>query len=198
MNVLFAIAVTTGILSGVWGWVAVSLGLIGWAGFLGCTAYFACPQGGLKGLLIGALTCCSGVFWAMAIIHGSELAPQWNLLGYLLTGVVAFMMCIQAKQRWLGFVPGTFIGACATFAGGGDWPLVTLSLLVGLLFGYAMKQRPVVAARSESPRYAADRPECRLKRRRRVSCRRAAVRQYLLITRTVTLLKIVYFKRDRC
>ena len=47
MNVLFAIAVTTGILSGVWGWVAVSLGLIGWAGFLGCTAYFACPQGGL-------------------------------------------------------------------------------------------------------------------------------------------------------
>lgn len=48
MNVLFAIAVTTGILSGVWGWVAVSLGLIGWAGFLGCTAYFACPQGGLK------------------------------------------------------------------------------------------------------------------------------------------------------
>lgn len=169
MNVLFAIAVTTGILSGVWGWVAVSLGLIGWAGFLGCTAYFACPQGGLKGLVIGALTCCSGVFWAMAIIHGSELAPQWNLLGYLLTGVVAFLMCIQAKQQWLGFVPGTFIGACATFAGGGDWPLVTLSLLVGLLFGYAMKNSGLWwAARSESPRYAADRPECRLKRCRRV------------------------------
>ncbi|BEN12153.1 hypothetical protein SMETP3_26410 [Serratia marcescens] len=155
MNVLFAIAVTTGILSGVWGWVAVSLGLIGWAGFLGCTAYFACPQGGLKGLLIGALTCCSGVFWAMAIIHGSELAPQWNLLGYLLTGVVAFLMCIQAKQQWLGFVPGTFIGACATFAGGGDWPLVTLSLLVGLLFGYAMKNSGLWwAARSEKARAA--------------------------------------------
>ncbi|RTF50967.1 DUF1097 domain-containing protein [Serratia marcescens] len=155
MNVLFAIAVTTGILSGVWGWVAVSLGLIGWAGFLGCTAYFACPQGGLKGLLIGALTCCSGVFWAMAIIHGSELAPQWELLGYLMTGVVAFLMCIQAKQQWLGFVPGTFIGACATFAGGGDWPLVTLSLLVGLLFGYAMKNSGLWwAARSEKARAA--------------------------------------------
>lgn len=134
---------------------SVSLGLIGWAGFLGCTAYFACPQGGLKGLLIGALTCCSGVFWAMAIIHGSELAPQWELLGYLLTGVVAFLMCIQAKQQWLGFVPGTFIGACATFAGGGDWPLVTLSLLVGLLFGYAMKNSGLWwAARSEKARAA--------------------------------------------
>ena len=152
-----------------WGWVAVSLGLIGWASFLGCTAYFACPQGGLKGLLIGALTCCSGVFWAMAIIHGSELAPQWELLGYLLTGVVAFLMCIQAKQQWLGFVPGTFIGACATFAGGGDWPLVTLSLLVGLLFGYAMKNSGLWwAARSESPCRTAGQPECRLKRCRRV------------------------------
>ncbi len=50
MNILFAIALTTGILSGIWGWVAVALGLLSWAGFLGCTAYFACPQGGLKGL----------------------------------------------------------------------------------------------------------------------------------------------------
>ena len=27
MNILFAIALTTGILSGIWGWVAVALGL---------------------------------------------------------------------------------------------------------------------------------------------------------------------------
>ena len=139
MNVLFAIAVTTGILSGVWGWVAVSLGLISWAGFLGCTAYFACPQGGLKGLLISTLTCCSGVFWAMAIIHGSELAPGWSLLGYLLTGAVAFLMCIQAKQQWLGYIPGTFAGCCATFGAAGEWRLILPSLVIGALFGYLMK-----------------------------------------------------------
>ncbi len=65
MNILLSIAITTGILSGIWGWVAVSLGLLSWAGFLGllswagflgCTAYFACPQGGLKGLAISAAT----------------------------------------------------------------------------------------------------------------------------------------------
>ena len=61
MNILISIAITTGILSGIWGWVAVSLGLLSWAGFLGCTAYFACPQGGLKGLGISACTLLSGV-----------------------------------------------------------------------------------------------------------------------------------------
>jgi hypothetical protein len=75
------------------------------------------------------------------------------MLGYLLTGAVAFLMCIQARQQWLSFVPGTFIGACATFAGGGDWPRVTMSLLVGLLFGYAMKNSGLwLAARGEKAR----------------------------------------------
>ncbi|WP_433636132.1 DUF1097 domain-containing protein [Kluyvera georgiana] len=139
MNVILAIAITTGILSGLWGWVAVSLGLLSWAGFLGCTAYFACPQGGMKGLAISACTTMSGVIWALVIIYGSALAPHLEIVSYMMTGVVAFLMCIQSKQLLLSFVPGTFIGACATFAGQGDWRVVVPSLLVGLLFGYAMK-----------------------------------------------------------
>ena len=139
MNVILAIAITTGILSGIWGWVAVSLGLLSWAGFLGCTAYFACPTGGLMGLVISACTTMSGVIWALVIIYGSALAPHLEIVSYVMTGIVAFLMCIQAKQLLLSFVPGTFIGACATFAGQGDWQLVVPSLAVGLLFGYAMK-----------------------------------------------------------
>lgn len=139
MNRLLCIALTTGILSGLWGWVAVSLGLLSWAGFLGCTAYFACPQGGLKGLAISASTTMSGVLWALVIIHGSALTPHLEIVSYMLTGVVAFLMCVQARQLLLSFVPGTFIGACATFAGQGDWRLVVASMVVGLIFGYAMK-----------------------------------------------------------
>ena len=101
MNILLSIAITTGILSGIWGCVAVSLGLLSWAGFLGCTAYFACPQGGLKGLAISAATLLSGVVWAMVIIYGSALAPHLEILGYVITGIVAFLMCIQAKQLLL-------------------------------------------------------------------------------------------------
>jgi len=153
MNILLSIAITTGILSGIWGWVAVSLGLLSWAGFLGCTAYFACPQGGVKGLFISACTLLSGVVWAMIIIHGSALAPHLEIVGYVMTGVVAFLMCIQAKHLLLSFVPGTFMGACATFAGQGDWRLVVPSLALGLVFGYAMKNSGLwLAARRDRTR----------------------------------------------
>jgi len=153
MNILLSIAITTGILSGIWGWVAVSLGLLSWAGFLGCTAYFACPQGGVKGLFISACTLMSGVAWALIIIHGSALAPHLEIVGYVMTGVVAFLMCIQAKHLLLSFVPGTFMGACATFAGQGDWRLVVPSLALGLVFGYAMKNSGLwLAARRDSAR----------------------------------------------
>lgn len=85
MNILLSIAITTGILSGIWGWVAVSTELTKLGGLLGCTAYFACPQGGLKGLAISAATLLSGVVWAMVIIYGSALAPHLEILGYVIT-----------------------------------------------------------------------------------------------------------------
>ncbi|ENM2831297.1 DUF1097 domain-containing protein [Vibrio cholerae] len=138
MSTLFAIALTTGILSGVWGWIAVSLGLLSWAGFLGCTSYFASPKDGLKGLGQSLLTNQTGVFWAMVIIHAS----QWvgiEIIGYVVTALVAFIMCIQAQKSWLAYIPGTFIGCCVTFAAAGNWQLVIPSLLLGGVFGYLMK-----------------------------------------------------------
>ncbi|OAN13126.1 hypothetical protein A3K86_15800 [Photobacterium jeanii] len=138
MSVLIAIAITTGILSGVWGWVATTLGLLSWAGFLGCTTYFASPKDGVKGLALSMATNLSGVFWAMVIIKFSDMI-NLEIMGYVITAVVAFVMCAQAKLNWLSFIPGTFIGSCATFAANGDWALVIPSLLVGVLFGYCMK-----------------------------------------------------------
>lgn len=139
MNRLIPLALTTGILSAIWGWVAVSFGLLSWAGFLGCTTWFASPQGGVRGLLTAGCTLLSGVAWALVIIHGSALAPHLAVISYLMTGIVAFLMCMQASQLLLSFVPGTFIGACATFASEGNWRLVIPSLILGLAFGFAMK-----------------------------------------------------------
>lgn len=138
MTTLLAISITTGILSGVWGWIAISLGLLSWAGFLGCTSYFAAPTSGLKGLGISLITNITGVFWAMVIIHGSTYVGL-EIIGYVITAIVAFFMCIQAKQAWLAYIPGTFIGSCATFAADGNWQLVIPSLLLGGVFGYLMK-----------------------------------------------------------
>lgn len=128
------------------------LGAYQLGGFSWLHRVFRLPARGLRGLLITLLTCMSGVFWAMMIIQGSALQPEWTILGYMLTGIVAFLMCIQACQQWLSFVPGTFIGACATFAGNGDWKLVVASLLVGAVFGYAMKNSGLwLAARRSRP-----------------------------------------------
>jgi hypothetical protein len=138
MSILVSISLTTGILSGIWGWVSVTLGLLSWVGFLGCTSYFALPQEGIKGLGISIVTNMSGVFWAMVIIHLS-IFVNIEIIGYMITTVVAFLMCIQAKKKWLSYIPGTFIGSSATFALDGNWKLIIPSLLAGSLFGYMMK-----------------------------------------------------------
>lgn len=142
MSTLFAISLTTGILSGIWGWIAVSLGLLSWAGFLGCTSYFASPKEGLRGLAESLVTNLSGVFWAMVIIYASDFLSL-DVLGYAVTALIAFLMCIQAKKQWLAYIPGTFIGSAATFAAHGEWKIVIPSLLLGGVFGYLMKSSGV-------------------------------------------------------
>ena len=122
MSPLIAIAITTGILSAVWGWVAVTLGLISWGGVLGCTSYFA-SSGGYKALLQTLLCNASGMLWALLLIHGDA---WWGagVAGYLMTGVVAPLMCVQARQQWLSYIPGTFAGCCAPFGAAGEWRLL--------------------------------------------------------------------------
>ncbi|MFB9136852.1 DUF1097 domain-containing protein [Vibrio olivae] len=138
MSTLTAIALTTGILSGLWGWIAVSLGLLAWAGFLGCTSYFASPRDGVRGLIESLVTNLTGVCWALVIIASSQYAAL-DIVGYIITGLVSFFMCVQAKKSWLSYIPGTFIGCGATFAASGNWQLVIPSLLFGGVFGYLMK-----------------------------------------------------------
>lgn len=137
MSPLLAIALTTGLLSTLWGWLASTLGLITWIGFLGCTSFFA-SQGGYQGLGQTLICNLTGVAWGMLLINGE---PWWgaSIGGYLITGIAATLMCLQAKQPWLSYIPATFIGCCATFGAAGAWQAVIPALIVGALFGYAMK-----------------------------------------------------------
>ncbi|MBG6031136.1 DUF1097 domain-containing protein [Proteus hauseri] len=139
MRTLYFTALTTGILSAIWAFVANQFDLLNWAGFLGCTAYFAYPKEGIKGLAVTMATIMSGVIWALAIIYGSQVFNDISLFGYAVTGVIAFVMCIQAKSALLAYIPGTFIGACTIFAAQGDLAQTIPSLIVGVLFGYSMK-----------------------------------------------------------
>ncbi|MCO7050813.1 DUF1097 domain-containing protein [Proteus terrae] len=139
MRTLYFTALTTGILSAIWAFIANQFDLLSWAGFLGCTAYFAYPKEGIKGLAVTMATIMSGVIWALAIIYGSQVFSDISIFGYAVTGVIAFVMCIQAKNALLAYIPGTFIGACTIFAAQGDLAQTIPSLIVGVLFGYSMK-----------------------------------------------------------
>lgn len=139
MRTLYFTALTTGILSAIWPFVASQFDLLSWAGFLGCTAYFAYPKEGFKGLVVTIATIMSGVIWALAIIYGSQLFNDSAIFGYAVTGVIAFVMCVQAKSTLLAYIPGTFIGACTIFAAQGDLTQTIPSLILGILFGYSMK-----------------------------------------------------------
>jgi hypothetical protein len=139
VRTLYFTALTTGILSAIWAFVANQFDLLSWAGFLGCTAYFAYPKEGIKGLAVTMATIMSGVIWALAIIYGSQVFSDISIFGYAVTGVIAFVMCIQAKSALLAYIPGTFIGACTIFAAQGDLSQTIPSLIVGVLFGYSMK-----------------------------------------------------------
>ena len=50
MSSLCALSIVTAVLCGIWSYLAGIAGLIGWAGFAGCTTYFACGKHGMSGV----------------------------------------------------------------------------------------------------------------------------------------------------
>lgn len=133
----YQIALSAGLLSAAWVATADVFGLIAWVGFLGCSTFFAQTRSGFKGLLLTWATNLSGVFWAWVVIAGSGFFDS-QIIGYLLTGITGAMMCLQASNHRLAFIPGAFIGSCTTFAMGGEVAALLPSLLIGGALGFAM------------------------------------------------------------
>lgn len=134
VDALMAVSISVGIFSGLWAYLSSAFGLITWAGFLGCTTYFA--AGGKKeGFKKAIITNIAGVFWAViTIICSNKLG--FSGAGALMTGIASFIMCAQAKWSLLDFIPGTFVGSCTTFAAQGDWKQAIPALICGAILGY--------------------------------------------------------------
>lgn len=136
-RLLLCLALSTGVLSGVWAWLAEQLVLMSWIGFLGCTTYFAIPSKGLAGLCCGMAANISGASWA-AIAIALTTSTGFSYAA-VITGAISFMMCAQSRLRTLCFVPGSFIGACALFGSQSEWLSVVLTLCLGGIFGFLMQ-----------------------------------------------------------
>lgn len=118
MSSLCALSIVTAVLCGIWSYLAGIVGLIGWAGFAGCTTYFACGKHGMSGVKKTVVTNLAGVLCGMTIITLSKFSPVFGNLG-IWCGIITFVMCIIAKSEWFDFCPGTFLGLACEY--GGNW-----------------------------------------------------------------------------
>lgn len=134
MKKLTALSLTTGILCGIWIWLSSFLGIPSWAGFAGCTAFFA-AGGQFNGFKKAIATTLVGVFWAMTIITISNYINIVHI-GAISTAVITFVMCYQANISLFSFIPGTFIGSFSTFASQGNWKLIVPALILGVILGF--------------------------------------------------------------
>lgn len=134
MSSLGALSITTAVLCGIWAFIAEPIGLLSWAGFAGCTSYFACGEHGVEGLKRSVIPNMAGVLCGMAIFLLTSVVPALGTAG-VWTAIVTFVMCIIGKSKWFSFIPGTFFGCFSTFAAGGNWMILVPSLLLGALLG---------------------------------------------------------------
>lgn len=115
------------------------------AGFLGWATFYAAGAG-KAGLVKGIPANLTGVFWAVVIVFIWDKGFGFNTLGaFVAVAIGAGMMCFQAHIKWLGFIPGAFIGCSTFFALGASitgavlWPSI-LGLLIGLLLGFVSEK----------------------------------------------------------
>ncbi|MDO4777632.1 MAG: DUF1097 domain-containing protein [Cardiobacteriaceae bacterium] len=140
---LIVLALVTGVLCGIWAAAAPVFNLSVWAGFAGCTTYFACGRQGWAGLRMTLLTNVIGVFGGYIIANGSDavgqIMPAAVATGIVVAVIVVFMVFCAAVNP-VSFVPGIFIGCFSFFAIDGNWQLLLPSIIAGAFLGAACER----------------------------------------------------------
>ena len=134
MSLLLALGLSTAFFCGVWSALAPLAGLLGWAGFAGCTTYFSTGKHGKEGLLKTVCTNLAGVLCGVTIFFLTDLVPAFGEWG-IWCAIITFVMVILSGLRLFDFCPGIFMGCFSTFAAGGDWKVLVPSMLLGAVLG---------------------------------------------------------------
>lgn len=130
-----AAALVTGLLCGIWSFLAPLFNLFTWAGFAGCTTFFAIRKGGMQTVKKAMLCNVTGVICGMLILWLSN-ALAFPYSGAVFSGIVTVVMCLLGTLAFINYTPGIFIGCFSTFAAGGNFIILIISLLCGALLGY--------------------------------------------------------------
>lgn len=133
---VFATAAFTGLLCGLWGGYAGLIGLSAWAGFAGCTAYFASGRRFIKGSLLTLITTFIGVLFGWLMLDGANRLGGSAPAFALAIGVLVMCIVLMGQIKWTSFVPGMFVGCYSFFAiENNNWQLLLASLAAGILLG---------------------------------------------------------------
>src|SRR5213592_2985594 len=118
MNMLMALAVSIGVLIALWvkfgAMVAPGLAIAVPAGIIAWACFYA-AGGKTQGLQKAIAANLSGVVWVLLanlVISGAGLQS----FGWIVIGIVAFLIVMQSKLPVLSFIPGAFCGAALTAA----------------------------------------------------------------------------------
>ncbi len=131
---LLGIAISVGVLAGVWTYASVELTLITWVAFVAWACFFA-AGGGTTGLAKGLAANVAGVFWGWAISQGLENISASTLALALMVTVVGFILCVEAALPLLSFIPGGFAGTAVFFGTGFDLSGVLIAVVAGAVLG---------------------------------------------------------------
>ena len=138
MDMLTALALSIGILIALWVKVGTMASLLVPAGIVAWACFFA-AGGKLQGLQKTIAATLSGVVWvwlAMTLI-GMLSIGSW---GWVIIGVVAFILVLQSRVPALSFIPGAFCGAAVTAWAAPTNPkgylMVAVALVAGAVLGY--------------------------------------------------------------
>ncbi|MGG5258898.1 DUF1097 domain-containing protein [Phycicoccus avicenniae] len=135
MKSYIGVAVSIGVLAGVWTQVSTELGLVTWIAFIVWAGFFA-AGGGRDGFVRVLASALSGVLygWLAVWFAGHVPVPGALAIG---VAVIAAAMCLQAGWHVLSFIPGAFFGAASLFGNAVDvWPTV-LAIVIGAVLGWA-------------------------------------------------------------
>ncbi|MBB5171961.1 DUF1097 domain-containing protein [Texcoconibacillus texcoconensis] len=129
------LVLATGLLCGIWTFIAPLVGMFSWAGFAGCTTFFSIGTGGGRAMGKAMLCNTTGVACGMMILG---LAATVNIPNEVavFSGVVTCLMCLLGKVWPIDYTPGIFMGCFTTFAANGQWVVLTVSLLSGAVLGF--------------------------------------------------------------
>lgn len=148
MSVLVGIAVSVGVLAGLWGQFSPALGLVTWVGFVAWASFYA-AGGKAEGLKLSIAANLSGVIWAFLMVQVAAWLNISPLMGTTIA-VGAAGMVLQSKIKLLSFIPGAFMGCSCAFGMGLDIQATVLALLAGGVLGFVSEYLGVQLSKATS------------------------------------------------